>query len=92
MIRIICYRAETALVDIFKANDRFSRDARSLIQGLFKQSADLEIDSEKQILKVKIHHAASKRSDEAFIELFKVLNESETKVPGSELIIQYEIL
>ncbi|NQZ60068.1 MAG: hypothetical protein HRT88_21665, partial [Lentisphaeraceae bacterium] len=46
MIRIMAYRAETSMVDIFKANDRFSRDGRSVVQDLFQQCADLKVDHE----------------------------------------------
>ena len=92
MIRIMAYRAETCMVDIVKANERFSRDGRSLVQDLFQQCADLKVDHENKLLRVKIHHASCKRSDEAFTELFEVLNASETKMPGTELCLRYELL
>ena len=92
MIRIMAYRAETSMVDIFTANDRFARDGRSLVKDLFTQSADLKVDHENKILWVKIHHASCKRNDEAFAELFETLNASETKMPGTDLCLKYELL
>ena len=59
-IKMIAYRAETSIVNIFQDSGIKKDEARALVRQIFTTDADIEPDKEKGILKVQIHNMANK--------------------------------
>jgi hypothetical protein len=91
-IKIIAYRAETAMCNMIKKQMTNPEEARSLIRRLYSADADIETDYEKKILTVKIHNTNRWADDKILQNLCDHLNETETEFPGTDLIIQYKLV
>lgn len=91
-IKMIAYRAETALVNILRGNILKKDEARSIVRQIFTTDADIEPDNEKAVLKVCIHNMTSPRNNRYVEKLCKVLNESETTFPGTNLRLIYDLV
>ena len=90
-IKMIAYRAETAMVS--SARELMSRmeDARSLIQAIYKTEVDLIPNEQDGILKVRLHQLANKSSGKVVQHLCKELNDTRTQFPGTNLQLIYEL-
>lgn len=91
-IKMIAYRAETAMVDMMRGPTVDSSEARSLLQGLFVMDADIIPDVESRKLLVRMHGASTPAANRSMAQLFAQLNETETKYPGTDLQIVYELV
>ena len=91
MIKIVCYRAETAMALTLREKMSRSDDARSLLQGIYKNEADLIPDNEKKTLTVRLHHLANHASSESLQHLCDELNKTETVFPGTDLRLIYVV-
>ena len=91
-IKMIAYRAETALV--YSAREKIARtdDARSLIRAIYNSEADIIPDFKKGILNIKLHHIANHAEGEIIKYLCKELNETQTFFPGTNLILSYDMV
>lgn len=91
-IKMISYRAETAMASVL--NKAMSRpdDARSLLRDIYTQEADILPDKEAGTLTIRLHNLTNRMSDKAAKELAKNLNETETIYPGSNLRLHYELV
>jgi hypothetical protein len=89
-IKMIAYRAETAMVQIVREKMTRHDDARSLMRAIYKTEVDLEPDL--QALTVRIHPLANASSDEALRHLCSELNATETTFPGTDLRLIYELV
>jgi hypothetical protein len=84
-IRMIAYRAETAMVNIIREKLARNDDARSLIRALCQSEADILPDSDAATLTVRVHSTANPRSDRAIAHLLEHLNEAVFNYPGTHL-------
>lgn len=84
-IRMMAYRAETAMAILLKEVLARSDDARSLLKQLFNADADLLPNQEEGVLIVRLHHLTNRMSDVAVRFLADHLNASETIYPGTNL-------
>ena len=91
-IKLIAYRAETALVQVLREKLKRSDDARALVRQIFGSAVDLHPDREKQTLTVRVHRLSCAAHQEALEHLCGELNESETTFPGTELRLVYEAI
>jgi hypothetical protein len=91
-VKMIAYRAETAMVNILKETISREDDARALARCVYQTEGDILIDKENNILRARIHHMANRSADEAVKQLCSVLNESATIFPGTKLKIVYEMV
>jgi len=89
-IKMIAYRAETAMVGLVRGPTVDSSEARSLLQGLFVMGADIIPDVGFKKLRVRIHGASTPAANRSMVQLFEHLNETETKYPGTDLQLVYE--
>ena len=64
-VKMIAYRAETAMVAILRRHLNKEEEARALIRELFVSSADIVPDPSAKTLTVKIHRMASPVHDRA---------------------------
>jgi len=90
-VKMIAYRAETAMASIVRESMARTDDARSLLRDLFRSDADLLPDLEQQILRVQIHPMSNPRSNCAIAHLLKHLNAAEFTYPGTNLQLVYSI-
>jgi hypothetical protein len=55
-IKMIAYRAETAMVHVLRDQMAKHDDARSLLRAIYRTEADLLPDSQAGVLRVRLHH------------------------------------
>ena len=84
-IKMIAYRAETAMANILRETISHADEARSLLRALYQTEADLLPDPEEGTLTVRLHHMANPSSDEANRKLCDELNASEIQFPRTNL-------
>ncbi len=84
-IKMIAYRAETAMANELRETISRPDEARSLLRALYKTDADLLPDHKEGTLTVRLHHMANRSSDAAITGLCEQLNATETKFPGTDL-------
>jgi hypothetical protein len=90
-IKMISYRAETAMAMVMRSILAREDDARALLRDVFTSDADLIPDSEAKTLTVRLHHFTNPISDKAVRTLCETLNESETIYPGTEMRMIYKL-
>jgi len=91
-IKIIAYRAETAMVQVVRQKMARHDDARSLLRAIYSTEVDLIPDLQAKTLTVRLHPLANTSSDEALRHLCAELNATETLFPGTELRLIYELV
>jgi hypothetical protein len=91
-IRIIAYRAETAMVPLLLDEHTDSPAARTILQDLFRSAADIVPEPDQQRLRVCVHRSARPATDRRLERLMAVLNEAELTYPGTDLLIRYELV
>jgi transposase-like protein len=74
-VKMIAYRAETALVGILRRYLKKEDEARALVRELFVSAADIEPDNHRGTLTIRIHRMASPVHDKAIAALFQELTE-----------------
>jgi uncharacterized small protein (DUF1192 family) len=62
-IKMIAYRAETAMVNILRESMSREDDARSFIRSLYQTEGDIIPDKEKGTLRVRLHHMTNRSAD-----------------------------
>jgi ubiquinone biosynthesis protein UbiJ len=91
-IKMIAYRAETAMAQIVREKMTRHDDARSLLRAIYQTEADLVPDQQAKTLTVHLHPLANASSDEAVRHLCSEINATETTFPGTDLRIIYELV
>jgi hypothetical protein len=89
-IKMIAYRAETALVGLLRPHLAKEEEARALVRELFVSSADLEPNEQANTLTVRIHRMATPAHDKAMTALLDELTQASFCHPetGSRLIYE----
>jgi hypothetical protein len=90
-VKMIAYRAETALASIVREKLARTDDARSLLRDLFRSEADLVPDLEQEVLRVNVDPMSNPRSNRAIAHLLEHLNAAEFRYPGTTLQLVYSI-
>ena len=91
-IKMIAYRAETALASSLREVLARSDDAPALRREIFTTDADLIPGQVAGTLTVRLHHLTNRASDEAAHFLAEHLNASETVYPGANLRLVYKMV
>jgi hypothetical protein len=91
-IKMIAYRAETAMAQIVRQKMSRHDDARSLLRAVYSTEVDLIPDQEAKTLTVRLHPLANTSSDEALKHLCAEINATETQFPGTQLRLTYELV
>lgn len=90
-IRMIAYRAETALAELVAPFIAKPDEARAVIKTLFETSADLYPEPDVGILRVVIHSLGEPRLNRAIRKLLEHLNDSEVNYPGTTLRLNFQL-
>jgi hypothetical protein len=91
-IKIIAYRAETALCNIIKKQMASPQQARTLIRKLYSADADIELDTNNSVLIVKLHRTNHWADDRIMEYLCTQLNETETAFPATNLTCMFKMV
>lgn len=91
-VRMIAYRAETALATLARPALSHPDEARSVVKALFNTPADLLPDEAGKELRVILHPLAEPRLNRAVEAVLAVLNEAEFTYPGTQLRMVYQML
>ena len=91
-IKIITYRAETALCNIIKKQMASPQQARTLVRKFYSAAADTELDENNSFLIVKIHRTNHWADDSILEYLCAQLNETETAFPATNLTLQFKLV
>lgn len=90
-IKLIAYRAETALVSTVREALARTDDGRALVRELMRTPGDLHPDLEAKTLTVRLHPLPSRLQDTAARHLAEELTATETLFPGTELRLVYTL-
>jgi len=91
-IKIIAYRAETALCNIINKQMASPQQARTLIRKLYSSDADIELDKTNDVLLIKIHRTNHWNDDKIFEYLCDQINDTETKFPATNLTCKFKLV
>jgi hypothetical protein len=84
-IKMIAYRAETAMAQILRQKMTRHDDARSLLRAIYSTEVDIVPDPQAKTLTIRLHPLANASSDLAVRHLCAELTATETLFPGTEL-------
>ena len=90
-IKMIAYRAETAMANALRESLTRADEARTLLRALYSNEADLLPDHQNKTLTVRLHHLANQRADQAIRLLCEELNQTETVFPRTDLRMVFEV-
>jgi len=88
-IKMITYRAETALSVILRPTMKKPNEARALVRDILTSEADLYPDPTRKELNVHLHFMTTHQANESVKILLAGLNQAEYVYPGTDLKIQY---
>jgi transposase len=90
-IKMVAYRAETALVRCLAPHYAKTEDeGHALIREMLSSSADIVPELEAQCLRIRVHSLANPRSNQALAHVCATLNALELQYPGTPLTLVYE--
>lgn len=90
-IKLIAYRAETAMASVVREKLARAEDARSLLRQLYQTAGDLHPDEAAKTLTVRLHHQTSALQDLALAHLCEEINATETIFPGTNLRLVFQL-
>ena len=89
-IKLIAYRAETALVAIAREQMAREDDARALVRQLLANTVDLHPDAQAKTLTVRVHGLSTPAHDAVMAHLCEELTATEAIYPGTELRLIFQ--
>ena len=84
-IKMIAYRAETAMANCLQEFMSHQGETRKVLQALYQTEADIIPDHEKKTLTVRLHHLSNESMDNVIRKMCDELNATKTKFPRTEL-------
>jgi len=84
-LKMIAYRAETAMANCLQEFMPHQGETRKVLQALYQTDADIIPDYENKTLTVKLHHLASESMDKVVKKMCEELNATETRFPRTDL-------
>jgi hypothetical protein len=91
-IKMVAYRAETALAMSLRQHMARTDDARALLREIFVTAADLCPDEAAGTLTVNLHHLSNACSDQLATKMADELNATETTFPGTKLKMVFKLV
>jgi hypothetical protein len=88
-IKMIAYRAESALAGELREHLQREDDARALLRRVFVTPANLRPDYQQRTLTVELHRLGSPLQDAAVAKLCEELNATQTCFPTTDLKLIY---
>ena len=91
-IKLIAYRAETAMSNSIKQHMSHQDESRLLLKQIYKTDANIYVDEKKKWLVVEIHRLAYWKDDKVLEKLCLTMNETQTAFPDTELTLFYKLV
>jgi hypothetical protein len=92
IIKMICYRAETSFANLLShAFKKSLNEKRALVKSIIKMPGDIIPDYQNNQLTIKIYSQSSNRMNIALQEVIRQINDSQTKYPGTNLVLNFKI-
>jgi hypothetical protein len=92
IIKMICYRAETAICLLLNSEIYTKQEEiRLLVKSFIKTKGDILPDYKQNTLTIKLYTQSTPRNNHALEELCEILTDSETIYPGTELRLIYKL-
>jgi hypothetical protein len=91
-IKMVAYRAETALAMSLRQHLARTDDARALLREIFVSAADLCPDETAGTLTISLHHLSNAGSDQLAAKMAEELNATETIFPGTQLQMVFKLV
>src|SRR5208283_46979 len=92
IIKMICYRAETSFANLLSPNfNKQINEKRALVKCIIKSQADIIPDYQNKQLNIRLYTLSNPRMNHAIDKVCKLLNETLTVYPGTDLIMNYKI-
>ena len=91
-VKLIAYRAETALSYSIKQYMSHDDESRLLLKQIYRTDANLKVDKQKKQLVVEIHRLAHWKDDKILEKLCEKMNKTETMFPDTNLTIFYKLV
>jgi hypothetical protein len=91
-VRMIAYRAETAIAAMAAPELSSPEEARSMVKAMFNTTVNLHPDTARKKLRVVLHPLAETRLNKMAEAMLVHLNEAKFTYPGTELQMVYEML
>jgi hypothetical protein len=88
-IKMIAYRAESSMAGELADHLARSDDVRALLRRLYTTPVNLRPDLEARTLTIEVHRMGSPLQDAAIAELCKILTDTETTFPTTQLRLIY---
>lgn len=86
IIKIICYRAESAIANLLASHYKKNADEiRALVKSIIFAKADLYPDYQANVLTVRLNSLSTPRDNLAVMEICQTLNDYEAVFPGTNL-------
>ena len=91
-VKMIAYRAETALVALLRRHLKKEEEARALVRELFVTAADIEPNDDANTLTIRIHRMAAPVHDNAIMALLEDLTKLGFRHPETGAKIIYALV
>lgn len=91
-VKMISYRAESAMAALLKKPTVDMAAARRLLQDLYVTEADILPRPEENLLLVRVHNASRPAANAVLEQLFEELNAAEVYYPGTNMRMSYELM
>lgn len=91
-VRMIAYRAETAMAGLLKGPTVDMAAARRLLQDLYVTEADILPEPEANRLNVRVHNSSRPAANALLIQLFDEINAAAICYPGTDMRLTYELM
>lgn len=92
ILKMICYRAETAMVNLLRPHYKKSaNEGHMLVKEIINTSADLVPDEANKTLQVNLYGLSTPRANNALQAIITDLNETHTTFPGTDMRLQFSL-
>lgn len=91
-IKMIAYRAETAMANLIRPIMNHADEARQLLQQIYKTDANIYSDLQKKLLIVEIHPLTYWKDDKILKNICEEMNYTQTQFPGTDLTIMFKMV
>ncbi len=91
-IKLIAYRAETAMSNIIKEYMSHKDESRLLLKQIYNTDANLIVDKTNKRLIVEIHRLAYWKDDKVLEKLCQIMNDTQVEFPDTKLTLFYKLV
>jgi hypothetical protein len=91
-IKLIAYRAETAMSNLIKQHMSHEDESRLLLKQIYKTDANIIVDKQNKQLVVEIHRLTYWKDDRVLEKLCNFLNQTQTSFPDTKLTLFYKLV